>query len=126
MASYGYIPDLASFPSSTVVETRVFLFAISAFHESSQRVNATHTSPPAPSSATPSTSHGFHSFASSLLSSHDRRSSADAQAGIGLSLLQDLANRMGSLDEGEDEEEENRRRLRYSRWSVDSNGMHGR
>jgi len=73
-------------------------------------VNATHTSPPAPSSATPNTS---HSFASSSSSSY---SSADAQFGIGLSLLQDLANGIDSSDE--DEEDDIWRRLRYSRWSI--------
>ncbi|KIM37247.1 hypothetical protein M413DRAFT_448563 [Hebeloma cylindrosporum] len=86
---------------------------------SSQSANTAHISPPA-SSATPNTS---LSFASSSSSSYDRRSSADAQVGIGLSLLQDLANGMDSSDEDEDEEDEVRRRLRYSRWSVRSSGM---
>ena len=76
--------------------------------------NDTPTNPPVPSSATPNTSLSFAS------SSYDHRSSADAQIGIGLSLLQDLANGMDSSDEDEDEADEVRRRLRYSRWSVHS------
>jgi hypothetical protein len=59
----------------------------------SQRANTAQTSPPAPSSATPNIT---YSFASSPSTSYDRRSSADAQVGIGLSLLQDLANGMDS------------------------------
>jgi len=84
-------------------------------NNSPQSVNATHTSPPAPSLATPNTS---RSFASSSLSSYDWRSLTDAQVGIGLSLLQDLANGMDSSDEDEDEEDDIRRRLRYSKSSV--------
>jgi hypothetical protein len=88
------------------------------FMNESQRANAAQTSPSAPSSATPNTSHSFASSSSST--SYDRRSSADAQVGIGLSLLQDLANGMDSSDEDEDEEDDARRRLR---WSVHSGGL---
>jgi len=86
-----------------------------------QSANATHTSPPAPSPATLNTS---RSFASSSSSSYDWCSSADAQVGIGLSLLQDLANGMHSSDKDEDEENDIRRRLRYSRWSVGKDEDH--
>jgi hypothetical protein len=80
------------------------------FMNESQRANTTQTSLPAPPSATPNTS---HSFASSLSTSYDRRSSADAQVGIGLSLLQNLANWTDDKD-GEDEEDDVPRRLRWS------------
>jgi len=90
--------------------------AASSLHNPSS-TNDTPINPLAPSSATPNTS---HSFASSSSPSYDHHSSADAQIGIGLSLLQDLANGMDSSDEDEDEEDEVRWRLRYSRWSVHS------
>jgi hypothetical protein len=56
---------------------------------------------------------------SSSSSPYNRRSPADAQLGIGLFLLHDLANWMDSSDEDKDEGGEVRRRLRYLRWSVD-------
>jgi len=78
-------------------------------------VIAAQSSPPPPSAATPNTSHSFASFS---FSSGDQCSSADAQVGIGLSLLQDPANGMDSSGEDEDKENNIRWRLRYLRWSI--------
>ena len=61
-----------------------------------------------------------------IIDSYDQCSSADTQVGIGLSLLQDLANGMDSSDEEQHEYDDVRRRLGYSRWSVHSSGLQGR
>jgi len=65
----------------------------SSTNDSSQRVIATQSSSLPASATTPTTSHSFTSSSSSL---YDPFSSADTQVGIGLSLLQDLANGMTS------------------------------
>jgi len=74
---------------------------------------ANHTHPLAPpSSVPPDTLRSFASLVSGQLSSDD------AQVGIGLLLLQDLANGMDSLDEDEAGAAQVWRRLRYSTSSV--------
>ena len=102
-------------PTLSPVGTSQIPPALSIASSSSRNLpstNDTPTNPPAHSSTTPNTT---HSFASSSY-----RSPADAQVGIGLSLLQDLTNGKDLSDEDEDKDDKIRRRLRYSRWSVHS------